>query len=191
MFQKKKDKRSIQSSEWIYQALKTLLAQKKYEDISVIDLVNEANIGRTTFYRNFSSIDDVLKERCEEVFGEFRAYCFQYYLTNLAEDKTFLTPFLRFWYDHSEIIELLIKAERINLLQEHLSQEITYFLNMSSVMENPTIANHLNYFVEMRVANSLSILTEWIKNDKNILPDDLAKIIDSQVKESIKLNLLF
>lgn len=43
----------------------------------------------------------------------------------------------------------------------------------------------------MRVANSISILTEWIKNDKNIAPDDLADIIGYQVKESLNLNLLF
>lgn len=191
MFQNKKDKRSIQSSQWIYYALKELINKKKYSDITVVDIVNKANIGRTTFYRNFKSIDDVLKERCAEVFEDFRNYCLQYYMNSFDGDKTFLTPFLRYWYDNSEIIELLIKADRINMLKEHLSEEIYYFISMSSITENDIIANHLNYFVEMRVANSLSILTEWIKNAKNIPPDDLAKIIDSQVKESIKLNLLF
>ena len=41
----------------------------------------------------------------------------------------------------------------------------------------------------MRVSNSISILTEWIRNDKNIQPDELADIITAQTKESIEVNL--
>lgn len=191
MFQKKKDKRALQSSQWIYDALKELMNEKSYETITVIDIVNKANIGRTTFYRNFKSIDDVLREKCTQTFEDFRNYCFQYYKNNFNEDKTFLKPFLRYWYDNSEIIELLIKANRENIIKEYLSKEIYYFLNIASITENTIISNHLNYFVEMRVSNSLSILTEWIKNNKNIPPDELAEIINSQVRESIKRDLLF
>lgn len=191
MFQKKKDKRALQSSQWIYDALKELMNEKSYETITVIDIVNKANIGRTTFYRNFKNIDDVLREKCTQTFEDFRNYCFQYYKNNFNEDKTFLKPFLRYWYDNSEIIELLIKANRENIIKEYLSEEIYYFLNIASITENTIISNHLNYFVEMRVSNSLSILTEWIKNNKNIPPDELAEIINSQVRESIKRDLLF
>lgn len=191
MFQKKKDKRALQSSQWIYDALKELMNEKSYETITVIDIVNKANIGRTTFYRNFKNIDDVLREKCTQTFEDFRNYCFQYYKNNFNEDKTFLKPFLRYWYDNSEIIELLIKANRENIIKEYLSKEIYYFLNIASITENTIISNHLNYFVEMRVSNSLSILTEWIKNNKNIPPDELAEIINSQVRESIKRDLLF
>lgn len=191
MFQKKKDKRALQSSQWIYDALKELMNEKSYETITVIDIVNKANIGRTTFYRNYKNIDDVLREKCTQTFEDFRNYCFQYYKNNFNEDKTFLKPFLRYWYDNSEIIELLIKANRENIIKEYLSKEIYYFLNIASITENSIISNHLNYFVEMRVSNSLSILTEWIKNNKNIPPDELAEIINSQVRESIKRDLLF
>ena len=53
----KRDKRSIQSSEWIYDALKELMYVKDYSKITVTDIVNKANIGRTTFYRYFYCSD--------------------------------------------------------------------------------------------------------------------------------------
>lgn len=191
MYQKKKDKRSIQSSKWIYEALKDLIHDKDYSKITITDIVNKANLGRTTFYRNFETIDDVLKMKCEDKFNEFRIYCIDYYTSNSFKDKTFLKPFLRYWYHNSEIIELLIKANREGIIKECITKEVLFFIKASSINKNQVICSHLNYFIEMRVANSISILTEWIKNDKNIPPDDLADIIKSQVKESLNLNLLF
>ena len=41
----------------------------------------------------------------------------------------------------------------------------------------------------MIVSNSISILTEWISNGKDIPPDELANIIIPQSKEAIKVNL--
>ena len=189
MYQKKRDKRSIQSMEWIYEALEQLMDVKDYSKITVTDVVNKANLGRTTFYRHFETIDDVLKMKCYEKFKEFRQYCIDYYKSNDVNDNSFLKPFLRYWYDNSKIIELLIKANRENIIKESLTKEVKFFIEASSVSKNQVIASHLNYFVEMRVSNSISILTEWIKNDKNLKPDELADIITAQTRESIEVNL--
>ena len=190
MYQKKKDKRSIQSSEWIYEALKELMKSNDYSKITITDIVNKANLGRTTFYRNFKSIDDVLQMKCDEKFYEFRHYCIDYYKSNDIDDNSFLKPFLNYWYENSEIIELLIKANKENIIKKCLTKEIQFFIDTSSVNKIKIISSHLNYFIAMRVSNSLSILTEWINNDKNIPPDELANIITSQSKESFKVNLL-
>ena len=189
MYQKKRDKRSIQSSDWIYEALKQLMTEKDYSQITITEIVNTANIGRTTFYRNFDSIDYVLRLRCLDAFSHFRAYCIDYYLLNPLESRTFLKPFLRYWYEHSEIIELLVKAHRENIIKECLAAEVDFFIQSSTIKENEIICTHLNYFIEMRIANCMSILTEWIKNGKDIPPDTLAEIIELQVKESYKFTL--
>lgn len=189
MYQKKRDKRSIQSSEWMYEALKELMEVKNYSKITVTDITNKANLGRTTFYRNFETIDDVLEMKCIEKFKEFRQYCIDFYKLNNSEVKSFLKPFLMYWYDNSEVIELLIKANRENIIKKYLTKEIQFFVDISSINKDTVISSHINYFIEMRVSNSISILTEWIKNDKNIPPDELADIISTQTKESIEVNL--
>ncbi|WP_373598985.1 TetR/AcrR family transcriptional regulator [Paraclostridium bifermentans] len=189
MYQKKRDKRSIQSSEWMYEALKELMEVKDYSKITVTDITNKANLGRTTFYRNFETIDDVLEMKCIEKFKEFRQYCIDFYKLNDIEVKSFLKPFLMYWYDNSEVIELLIKANRDNIIKKYLTKEVQFFVDISSINKDTVISSHINYFIEMRVSNSISILTEWIKNDKNIPPDELANIISTQTKESIEVNL--
>ncbi|MGL5378875.1 TetR/AcrR family transcriptional regulator, partial [Clostridium sp.] len=180
MYHKKNDKRSNQSSQWIYEALKELMKVNDYSKISVTNIVNEANIGRTTFYRNFETIDDVLQMKCDEKFFEFRNYCIDYYKLNESEDKSFLKPFLTYWYDNSEIIELLIKAKRESIIKDNLRKEIDFFISSSSITDHKVITSYINYFIEMRVSNCISILTEWIKNGKNIPPEKLAQIISAQ-----------
>lgn len=165
------------------------MGQKDYSQITITEIVNTASVGRTTFYRNFNTIDDVLRMRCLEAFHDFRNYCIDYYNLNTSEDKTFLRPFLRYWYQHSEIIELLIAADREIIIKDCLAEEVHFFINASPIKDNTIISKHLNYFIEIRVSNCISILTEWIKNGKDIPPDALAEIIDLQLKESLKSTL--
>ena len=80
------------------------MLDKEYSKITITDIVNKANLGRTTFYRNFDCIDDVLKMKCDEKFNEFRKYCIDYYKLNNISDKSFLTPFLNYWFEHSHYL---------------------------------------------------------------------------------------
>lgn len=48
-------------------ALLRLLSQKSLTDISVTDLVREAKVARVSFYRNFSSIADILETLSDQV----------------------------------------------------------------------------------------------------------------------------
>ena len=54
-------RRSQRSKELFIRALLTLMHQKPLEDISIKEIVEEASLTRQTFYRHFTSKEDVLK----------------------------------------------------------------------------------------------------------------------------------
>jgi len=193
MYHIKKDKRSIQSSGWIYDALAELMNEKIYTEITVTEIVEKAKLGRATFYRNFDSLDDVLRLRCDKTFNELCEYLLEYYKTNSSLDKgmntVFIKPFLRYWYVKSSIIELLIKANRLDIINESFTNMFKLFLPHLD-KSHDSIWNHMDYFIAIRSGVAINVLIQWIKNDKNIAPDDLADLIVNQMKESLNLNLL-
>lgn len=55
----------------IADAFLQLMCEKPYEEITVTDIVNKADVGRASFYRNFESINDVLDYAVFAVIDDF------------------------------------------------------------------------------------------------------------------------
>lgn len=55
----------------IQKAFMELLSEKNYIDITVTDIVKKANVARTSFYRNFNSINELVDFIVEERYNFF------------------------------------------------------------------------------------------------------------------------
>ena len=56
--------------EALFEALYLLIEEKEYKQIKVTELCEKAGVSRQAFYRNFSSIDEVLEERVVKIASE-------------------------------------------------------------------------------------------------------------------------
>ena len=193
MYHIRKDKRSMESSGYLYDALASWMGEKQFEAITVTEVVTRAKLGRATFYRNFSSLDDILRWQCDEAFRGLYVYLLEYYRLNNSVADTFrvpfLKPFLRYWYIHSRIMELLIQANRLDIAHDSF-MKMFELISQHVDRSHEVIWAHLDYFAAVRAGTAINILIQWIKNDKNIPPDELADLIVNQMIESLHLNLL-
>ena len=62
------DRRQQKTRAAVFAAFEELVSEKRYEQITVQDIIDRANIGRTTFYANFETKDSLLEEICEDLF---------------------------------------------------------------------------------------------------------------------------
>ncbi|HHX52960.1 MAG TPA: TetR/AcrR family transcriptional regulator [Erysipelothrix sp.] len=88
MKKKKVDKRILQTRQSLSDALTTLLQTKAIETITVIDLVSEAQINRSTFYLHYNSLENFMTDLEHDHYVHFRKQIVEYFDTDTG------------WLDH-------------------------------------------------------------------------------------------
>jgi AcrR family transcriptional regulator len=61
------DRRVARTRTALYDALVRLIRRKPYDDITLADILAEADVGRSTFYQHFSSRDELLARSLERL----------------------------------------------------------------------------------------------------------------------------
>ena len=62
------DRRQRKTRQAIYEAFEQLMADEHYSQITVAQIIERADVGRSTFYDHFETKDDLLAQMCVEMF---------------------------------------------------------------------------------------------------------------------------
>ena len=62
------DRRKRKTREAIFSAFCELLSKKSFDNITISEIIEQADIGRATFYAHFETKDFLLRELCAELF---------------------------------------------------------------------------------------------------------------------------
>ena len=103
------DKRARQSADLIWNGLVDCMNQKDFTEITVTDLQKASGVARTTFYRAFDNLSDILYWKCDTCFREALSGCTPSMFLNEVD---FAKHYFKYWMEHSEILEWLIKINR-------------------------------------------------------------------------------
>ncbi len=142
------DRRQRKTKKAIFNAFTELLSKKDFNQITVGEIINSADVGRATFYSHFETKDFLLKEFCEELF----CHIFD------AENNEGL--------DHKHIFECNSSDSVFLHLLRHLQKNDNNIIALLSSQNNELFLRYFRYNLEVLVENHLNLFE--LQKDKKI-----------------------
>lgn len=145
--------------------------------MTVTDVQRASGVARTTIYRCFDNLSDILYWRCDLCFREALQPVKPH--TQLNE-WDLIRGYLSYWTAHSDILKLLVDIDR---------QDVIYACHMKNAkaleqsqgrlpgMDEPTA----RYFLALRTGVTISLLQAWMTGGRKETAEELVRILQRQV----------
>ena len=97
---------SALSRKLLADGLLSLLEQKPFREITIKELCDHSDIARRTFYRHFSSVEEVMAYAVSHIIEDFKEH-----MTQVQKEAypAILASYFAFWKDYASLLELLNK----------------------------------------------------------------------------------
>lgn len=164
MYHIKEDKRAEKSVELICAGLLACLGQKAFSQISISDIQRASTVSRSTFYRNFDSLDDVLALLCDRGFDE---------ILRGSSGAVNLAAF-HYWYEHGQLLEAILSSGKTAVFTDSLRRCIVRAGNAASLFADDA---RFDYFVSTVAHVMLGILAAWVDRGKKESEEELLLIL--------------
>ena len=132
-------------------ALLALLKEKSLSDISVSELTSKAETGRVSFYRNYRSKEDILKEESDRLIREWGRL---YESDPESAPETLFPSLFDFYRDHRDFYTTLYNAGMSSIMMETI---------LRTIRTTPEMQNLEAYMKSFWAYGIYGWLLEWIK----------------------------
>ncbi len=176
MYYIKKDKRSERSANSIYLGLVDTLKIKSLNNVTISDICNISGVSRATFYRIFDNITDVLYMKCDLCFKEVLEGFVKKYDILKIDRFSLMHYYINYWLNNSEILELLIKNNRLDIIF-YCHRENSKIISNKFLTHSKLTQIELKYLLALRSGETISILISWIEGNKKESVEELFIIL--------------
>lgn len=182
------DRRQRKTRETIFNAFTELLSKKEFNQITVGEIIEKADIGRATFYAHFETKDFLLKELCEELF------CHIFDTTNGhqsnhkhifecdAPNSVFLHLFQHFQKNDNNILGLLSSQNNELFLQYfkcNLKNLVTTQLNLFDSKKSEKLPE--SFWINHISSTFVETLKWWLDNGRKESPETITEYFFSAI----------
>ncbi len=171
------DRRVQRTRHALHQALMELILEKRYDKITVQDIIDRADVGRSTFYAHFLDKDDLLVKGV----AKFSDHLDAHLETSHEHDKEpshvlHSLTFFRHAYMHHDLYRTMREGGGADVIMDaarrHLSEDIENHLaqlfpdGKNTDIPKPVITNFL-------AGAMLSLLMWWLEEDRPYSPEEV------------------
>lgn len=177
------DKRVAQSQKLITDALLRLMGQYKFREITVLQICQEADVSRNTFYRLYDSKEEVIQayvgKVTAEIIGQFeKLENFDFIAPEREDIERTYNRFYTFWLKKKELLQILYRQ---NLLIMFYREFCVFAKNKMSdevirYYESRTNSVIGGYYYGWYGSATCSILESWAERNFKETPEQLTEI---------------
>ncbi len=189
------DRRQKKTRDAIFTAFTTLLSKKSYSKISIQEIIDEANVGRTTFYAHFETRDDLLKAMCEALFGHIggsaadATHTHGLYSDNDAPESIFC-HLLQHLQENDRNILALLSCESNELFLRYFKDSLNELISQQYLQSYPRHNDLPDDFLVNHISGSfVEMVLWWIRGRMQQPPEQLDAWFRSVIEPTLRKEL--
>jgi AcrR family transcriptional regulator len=198
---KKSDRRTNRTRRQLRAALLALILEKGYDAVTVEDITERADLGRTTFYLHYRDKQDLLIESLDELVDDLTATIAR---VPMAEWPSHLDPQhpeplqlplrLAFQHaaDHADLYRVILRGEgrtqTLERVRQIVIEQIDHVFGVRMSQENVPVHPEvpLDVFANYFAGAFLGVLTWWLENDLPYPPEQMASIFQKILSDGAR-----
>jgi AcrR family transcriptional regulator len=182
MAPEKKDRRTRRTHQLLQSALLALLKEKRYEEISVQDIIERADVARSTFYVHYLDKDDLLTGG----HGVFAENLGQQLTSHATENRASVFS-SRAWFYHIQaqvpILKVISKDPAMDLAMKTLRgiihRSVEERMRAHSPVEDASVP--LSLVVDYLTDTLMTLIKWWFKDGMRYTPEQMDEMFQQLV----------
>jgi AcrR family transcriptional regulator len=198
MAREKTDRRSLRTRRLLTNALIELMLEKRFDAISVQDILDRADIGRSTFYGHFSSKEALLYSSLGEMLQTLELHMAQDGGAKKDGVRPALLPSLGLFLhvkQHQRLYRALFSSNGLEPITSNLQQQLAQIVehNLSALLpelsagRQPTVP--LPILADFVAGAFLTLLRKWIEGNDIYTPEQIDAMFQRMVLPGVKVAL--
>jgi AcrR family transcriptional regulator len=190
------DRRIQKTLQSLNDALISLLFEKNYDSIVVQEILDRANVGRSTFYMHFRDKDALLMKSVENLQGMLRR-AQAAPLPPTAKPYDRLISFSLPMFEHSHgfriIFQTLLRSQAGPLVMQTIRRTIVDLISEESkkrtIRRNKDSTISSEVLIEYLAGTFISVLTWWVDSKSTLSPKSINQVFRALVVPTMNENL--
>ncbi len=188
----KKEDRRIQRTRAVLQdALVELILEKGYESITVQDILNRADVGRSTFYEHFYDKDDLLLSGFEHLRDDFERFLAGQAAGDEGPWQLSLSMF-RHAQEHRPLYQAMAGRQGGSMAVAHIQKYLALYLHdhLKQLLAQKKESLPAEILTQYIVSAFIGLLTWWLDNESPYTAEQMNAFFRQLVEPGVGVLLL-
>lgn len=173
------DRRIRKTRKAAREALISLMFEKRYESIAIQDILDRANVGRSTFYVHYRDKDALLVDGLQDLRELLR-----HAQTNFPADSTknhdrvigFSLALFEHVHDHRKLYQSLVGGYAWDIVRQHMEETLAQLMKEQArplFKKRGSSEVPFELLIHFLAATFMSVITWWMENRTPLAPREL------------------